>query len=172
MPGGKVFSDWTYGYIRAIRCVKNGCSVFDATGYCNNHPVMTGRNIDSAVNFYRLIKFCLLNLYTEFSSVWVHELIIWWINTLLQIWMNPPVFASSGGMFWRRTGRQRQGHKNTCILHCWMWIALPGLNCFSVGVYPNITAKEAEEAIHQKNCGVGSIGTAGYRISNLYLRVV
>ncbi len=51
---------------------------------CNNHPVMTGRNIDSSVNFYRLIKFCLLNLYTEFFSVCVHELIIWRINTVLQ----------------------------------------------------------------------------------------
>lgn len=45
---------------------------------------MTGRNIDSSVNFYRLIKFCLLNLYTEFFSVCVHELIIWRINTVLQ----------------------------------------------------------------------------------------
>jgi|UPI0002D75661 hypothetical protein len=50
-----------------------------------------------------------------------------------------------------------------------MWIALPGLNCFSMGDYPNITANEAVDALRQKNCGVGSIDTAGYRISNLYL---
>lgn len=38
-----------------------------------------------------------------------------------------------------------------------------------MGDYPNITANEAVDALRQKNCGVGSIDTAGYRISNLYL---
>ena len=46
-------------------------------GYCNNHPVMDGRNIDSSVSFYRLIKFCQLNLYTEYSSVCVREFAFW-----------------------------------------------------------------------------------------------
>ena len=79
---------------------------------------MTGRNIDSSVNFYRLIKFCLLNLYTEFFSVCVHELIIWQINTVLQNGTNRPVFAGSGRMFWRSVGRHRPGQKNDCVLHC------------------------------------------------------
>ena len=101
MSGGKGFSGCPAWYIRAIRCFKNGCSVSNATGYCNNHPVMAGRNIDSSVNFYRLIKFCLLNLYTEFSSVWVHELIIWWIILFYRAeWIlpsSPAVAGCSGG---------------------------------------------------------------------------
>lgn len=41
---------------------------------------VTGSSVDS----YGLIKFCLLNFYTEFFSVCVHELTIWRINTVLQ----------------------------------------------------------------------------------------
>lgn len=55
--------------------------------------MIVGRNINASVNFYWLIKFCLLNLYTEFLSVCVHELTIWRINTVLQNGTNPPVFA-------------------------------------------------------------------------------
>ncbi|STK80393.1 putative DNA-binding protein [Escherichia coli] len=74
--------------------------------------MIVGRNINASVNFYWLIKFCLLNLYTEFLSVCVHELTIWRINTVLQNGTNPPVFAGSGRMFWRSAGRQRPGQKN------------------------------------------------------------
>lgn len=89
MPGGKMFSGGPAWFIRAIRGVKNGCSVLYVAGYCNNHPVIVGRNINASVNFYWLIKFCLLNLYTEFLSVCVHELTIWRINTVLQNGTNP-----------------------------------------------------------------------------------
>ena len=54
--------------------LKTAVSVLYVAGYCNNHPVIVGRNINASVNFYWLIKFCLLNLYTEFLSVCVHEL--------------------------------------------------------------------------------------------------
>ena len=113
-----MFSGGPAWFIRAIRGVKNGCSVLYVAGYCNNHPVIVGRNINASVNFYWLIKFCLLNLYTEFLSVCVHELIIWRINTVLHNGTNPPVFAGSGRMFWRSAGRQRPGQKNGCVLHC------------------------------------------------------
>ncbi len=102
MPGGKMFSGGPARFIRAIRGVKNGCSVLYVAGYCNNHPVIVGRNINASVNFYWLIKFCLLNLYTEFLSVCVHELTIWRINTVLQNGTNPPsspaVAGCSGGV--------------------------------------------------------------------------
>ena len=36
--------------------------------------MIVGRNINASVNFYWLIKFCLLNLYTKFFSVCIHRI--------------------------------------------------------------------------------------------------
>ena len=84
MQGERLFSGCPFRYVRSVRCAKDNSSVPYVTRYGNHCPVITGRVICAFVDSYGLIKFCQLNLYTEFFSVCVHELIIWRINTLLQ----------------------------------------------------------------------------------------
>ena len=77
MSGGKVFSDCSFRYVRSVRCAKDNCSVPYVTGYGNHCPVITGRVICASVDSYGLIKFCLLNLYTEYFPVCVREFAFW-----------------------------------------------------------------------------------------------
>ncbi|EFK65677.1 hypothetical protein HMPREF9347_05468 [Escherichia coli MS 124-1] len=73
MQDGRLFSGCPFRYVRSVRCAKDNCSVPYVTRYGNHCPVITGRVICASVDSCGLIKFCLLNRYTECSSVCVRE---------------------------------------------------------------------------------------------------